>query len=134
MLLEQAAVHDDSKPGGFRPIGGLLVHDPFLHPDHLGPLGYGLLHDLRQELGAAKDVHDLHLVRDLRQGRVAALAEDLLAGGVDRDDPVAGPLQVGRDLETRLPRVRREPDHRDGVVFGDYFLDVSVCHGNPLNA
>src|SRR5438045_2737664 len=60
VVLKYAAVHKDGESRFFgAPPRGFVDH-VLLHPDGFGTFAYGCLHDFRDELGAAKDVDDVH--------------------------------------------------------------------------
>src|SRR5690349_14732972 len=87
-LDRRAAVHDHLEPRRPRSLGGVLVDHPELHPHRAGADGDRLVDMGAGGVGAAEDVDHVHAVAELRDARDAALAEDLLPGGVrvDRHD------------------------------------------------
>jgi hypothetical protein len=56
---------------------------------------------------------DSHLLRDIQERRIHALAEHLRLVRVDRDDPIAVLLEVGRHPVGRSPLFRGRADDRD---------------------
>ena len=69
----------------------------FLHPDHLGAFANGGLDDLGDKFGAAENIHDVDASGDCVQVGIAGLAQNPGLLGVNRNDAVAGALQVFRD-------------------------------------
>ena len=65
MLFQDAAVHDHGEAGGAGAFGGLLVDDPFLHPDHFGLLADGGLYYLGNEFRSAEDHHHIERLGDV---------------------------------------------------------------------
>ena len=86
---------------------------PELQPEDAGALANRRPSDVRCFVRRPKDVDDVDRDVHLVQRPVDALAEELAAVRVDRDDPVALRLQVGRDAVRGLGLVARRADHRD---------------------
>ncbi len=68
---------------------------------------------------------------NVRQGTVDALAENLAAARIDRDDAPAMPLHPGRNRVRCLDGTGTGPDHGDGVITGQDPLDNGVQVGHP---
>src|ERR1019366_4837515 len=84
MVAVNAAVHRDRDPRGREAARGALVHDAILHPEEAGTPGESGARDLRDELRATEDVHDVEPYVDRYGGeiRVARAAEDFRVAGV----------------------------------------------------
>src|SRR5207302_8436438 len=110
------AVHDDLDAGRLAQRGRLVVADAELHPHHRRADRDRVLDDARRVLGRAEHIDHVDGIRDVAQRGVDLLAEQFLAGyaRVDRDDPVAFPLQVFHDEIAWPVPVGRGADHRDG--------------------
>src|SRR4051812_3157568 len=110
---ERACVLDivEARLDGDSPCVG--VPDAQLEPERPRPdrdrvLGHGCA-----VLGPAEDVHEVHGLRHVGEGRIAAFAENLARVRVHRDAAVAGALQVAHDPVRRAARIGRRTDHRD---------------------
>src|SRR5262249_53559830 len=111
--------------------GGGIVDHAELEPDALDAGARDRLVDVRARLvGAAEDVYhvDVHVVRDVGDARVAALAEDLRLARVDRDDREALALEQRGDPVRVARRVRRAADDCPGPGGREHGADV-VVHG-----
>jgi hypothetical protein len=110
-----AAVLDDLDPGRQGLAGGLVVVEAELGPDAVDiPPAQGFVEDGRKVFALAEDVDEIALFRDFAQTAVDLFPEDLLAFGVDRDDPVAGLLKIAGHLVALFLRFRRTADDGDG--------------------
>jgi hypothetical protein len=66
MFYHDAAVHDYYETGGLGFFRSFFIDYPFLHPEHSGFNGYGLIGNNRDIFGAAEYIDDIHLVRDIQ--------------------------------------------------------------------
>src|ERR1017187_2485820 len=103
MVAVNAAVHRDRDPRGREAARGALVHDAILHTEEAGTPAASGARDLRDELRATEDVHDVEPYVDRYGGeiRVARAAEDFRVAGVHGDHVESGAQKIARD------RVRR---------------------------
>src|SRR5712692_1754554 len=96
VLLQDARVHHHGESRAPRLFGGLVVDDALLHPHGLRADANRALHHSGHVFRAAEDVHDVHLVGNIFQARVAFLAEDFALVWIHRNDAVARGLQIFR--------------------------------------
>ena len=105
------------------------MYHAFLHPDAANADLNRRIDDFRHEQRAPKYIHDINGQRDILQPNVAFFAEHFGFVRVDRNDPVAGRLQILSHAVTRSHAPARKPhdsdrfpgleDLRDGVGFGE---------------
>ena len=118
------AVHDHAQARGAGSLGGGGVDHAELQPDRLGADRDRLV-DVRAGLrGAPEDVDDVDRLVDVVHARDAALPEDLVRVGVDRDHAEAAALQQRRDPVRVAGGVGRAPDHRPGARLLERVADV----------
>ena len=65
-----------------------FMDDAFLHPDALHADPDGRVHDIRNVLRTAEDVHHIHRFRDLVERRIRLFAEHLGLRRIHRNDPI----------------------------------------------
>src|ERR1700730_5152593 len=83
------------------------MNDTFLHPDGARADTNRGLDNFRHKFGAAKDVDDVHALGNVLQASIRFLTKHLGLGGIDRNDAVAGGLQILRNAVARtMPAVR----------------------------
>src|SRR5262249_51218957 len=131
--VADADAHDDVEATLHRDPRRIVVHDPFLEPQHPGAgLDRGSRHG-RRLFGATEHVDDVdpEVGGDVGQRRVRALAEDLHLVRVDRDDPVSVLLEVPRHLVRGAIRLRRQPDHRNGVHVAEERPELAFLRRQP---
>src|SRR5438874_4854278 len=114
-LDRRAAVHDDLEAARFAAGGRRVVAHPELHPDYLGTDSNRLVDDAAGHFGPAEHLHHVDRLRHVGKPRVDRLAVDRGAGrvGVDRNRPVAAPLQIGHYAVARPLATRARADHGD---------------------
>ena len=89
MVFQDAAVHHDFQSRLAGALSRGLVHDTLLHPDSAGTGTNGRFDDLGDVFGSPEDIDDVDVVRDILDGRVAALAQNLGFIRIDRYDAVS---------------------------------------------
>src|ERR1019366_8656027 len=96
----------------------------------LGALADGGFHNLRHELRAPENVHDVDWLRNRFHIGVTLFAQDFGLMGVDRDDPIPGPLHVFRYAITGTVALGGEAHHGYGPAnpqdFGN-LLHTASC-------
>src|SRR3954447_17349715 len=129
--LADAHPHDHIEPARGRDGRGLFAHDVLLEPQNLRADRDGVDRHRRRVLGAPEHVDhvDREITRCVAQRRVRGLAEHLRLVGIHRDDPVAVPLEVARDLKRRPPRLGGQADHRDRVHIAQQRAELPVLRG-----
>jgi hypothetical protein len=73
--------------------------------------------------GAAEDVDDIDTSRDVFQAWVRFLAQDFGDDWIDRNDSVAGRLEIGGDFMRGPARIGGEADDGDGFGISEDFGD-----------
>jgi hypothetical protein len=120
VLDADAAVGDDGEACLLRTSRRAVVPDAELHPENPGADGGRGLRHLRDELGAAEDVHDVDRLGEVRQRGAHPLAVQFPTRDrrVHRQHATACPLQVGRHPEARTPGLvaRADDGDRPGAV------------------
>ena len=110
-------------PGRGRAVEGRLVDDAELEPHALRADGDRLVGELAGRLGAAEHVDDVDRERDVGQRGVALLAEHGRRVRVDRHDPLAAPLEQGRDGVRRAAGVTGQAHDRPGLEVVEHPVD-----------
>src|SRR3954470_6925677 len=115
MLDLHAAVGDHVELGLVRDPHRLVAVQPELDPQRARARRHGLLRDAGKVVGAAEDVDDVGLARQLGQRRIGLEAEDLVVVGRDRPDLVVGRVgaQIAEHEVARAVGLARRADHRD---------------------
>src|SRR5690349_4712253 len=130
-----AAVLDHFQPRGLGAGAGGVAVNAQLHPQDLRADGDRVLGD-GGDLGRLPEaVHDVHLLRDVPQRLVAALAQDGVVARVHRDHPVAVFLHVlGRKVARAMP-LGRKAHHGDRLVAAKDPPDlVAIVHTFLMNS
>ena len=117
MFDEEAGVFDDEEAGGTGFFGGGGVGDSLLEPEDSGADSDGGIGDGRDFIGAAEDVDDVNRIGDVFEAGIGFFAQDFGFVGIDRDDAVAGGLEIGGDFVRGAAGIGGESN--DGDVFVD---------------
>src|SRR5262249_30159327 len=92
-----------------------------------------IINVLSSLFGAAKNVHQIELIRRVGQARVSHLAQNFSLIRIDRDDAVTALLHIPRDAETGANRVGRQSDDRDRfALVEDSFDNLRVVDIHSL--
>lgn len=98
MLDEDAGVFNDGEASGASLFGGRGVFDAELEPEDFRANGDGGIGDGRNVLRAAKNVNDIDGLGDVFKAGIAFFAEHFGFVGIDRNDAVAGALEIRSDF------------------------------------
>jgi hypothetical protein len=104
--------HGEARGAGFFGGGGVLYSE--LEPEGFGFDGDGRVGDGRHIFGAAEDVDDVYGFRDVFETGVRFFAEYFGFVGIDRDDAVAGGLEIRGDFIAGTGGIGGEADDGDG--------------------
>src|SRR5712664_1872416 len=130
MLHQNTRILDHHQPRRPRLFRRLFVLNPLLHPNHFRPDSNRALHHRRHILRPPEHVHDIYFPRHIFQSRITLLPQHFPLVRVHRKYPIPRTPHVFRHAKTRPHRIRRQSDHRDGLVFfQDIQNGVSVCLG-----
>src|SRR5260370_2457924 len=121
MLHQNARIFNDHQPRRSRLLRRLFILNSRLHPNHFRPDSNRALHHRRNIFRAPENVHDLNLLRHIFQPRITLLPQHFPLVRVHRNHPISRTLHVFRHANTRPHRIRRQSNHRDGLVFFQEF-------------
>ena len=103
------------------------MHHAFLQPDGRDFEADGFVHHVRDELGAAEDVHDIDFLRRFGQRRDGLFAQRALDRRIHGNNAVAVALQVGGNAVAGAQRAIGKAHHRDGFASFEQFADFVGC-------
>ena len=124
MLDEEAGVLDDEEAGGVCLGGSFGVRNSQLEPKRFGMDGDGGIGDGGDVFRAAEDVDNVDWKWDVFEAGVGVFAQDFGLVGIDWDDFVADPLEVGGDFVGGPARVGGKADDGDGFGGAEEIDDV----------
>jgi PucR C-terminal helix-turn-helix domain/GGDEF-like domain len=120
----ETAVHDHRHAALLGDPRALLVDHAELAPQGAGPDRHRLARDAGQCRGRAEHVHHVDRLGYVRQAGAALLAQDLGLAGIDRDHPVAVPLEVVAHEVAGPQLVGRQAHDRDRLGRVEHALDL----------
>ena len=115
VLDKKAGVLDDGESGGASFFSGGGARDVLLKPKNLGSDRNSRIGDGGNLFRSPKNVDDVNGFRDVFEASESLNTEDLRFVWIDRDDLVAGRLQIGGYSVRGTKRVGRETNDRDGL-------------------
>jgi hypothetical protein len=124
VLDEEAGVLDDEEAGGVCLGGSFGVRNSQLEPKRFGMDGDGGIGDGGDVFRAAEDVDNVDWKWDVFEAGVGVFAQDFGLVGIDWDDFVADPLEVGGDFVGGPARVGGKADDGDGFGGAEEIDDV----------
>src|SRR5262245_2782397 len=135
MLFQNAAIHYDHQSRLQGACGCVFINHAFLQPYGARSQTNSFIDVRSRLLGAAKDVHQIELLRRVGQAGVSPLAQNFYLIRVDRDDAVTALLHVSRDAETGSNRIGRQTDDSDSFTHvEDSFNNLRVVDSHNLKS
>ncbi|MGB2625195.1 MAG: hypothetical protein WAK20_00290 [Candidatus Acidiferrum sp.] len=123
MFYQKASVFDDIQACAVGQIGRRGIFDAQLKPEAFcsypdGALGHG-----RNVFGPAKNINHVDFLGNVLYTGVTFLTKNFCFVRIDRNNAIAGALEIFGDRETRPKRVSGQPDNSDRSCFAEYVRD-----------
>src|SRR5882762_254159 len=127
VLHQNARIFNHHQPRRTRLLRRFLILNSLLHPNDLRPHANRTLHHRRHFLRPPEHVHNFYFLPHVFQPRITLLPQHFPLVRVHWNDPIPRRLHVFRDIIARPHRIRRQSNHRDGlVVFQEFENRVSA--------